>query len=89
MLLQNNICNIKITIDETYTLDSTDNKPYDVILNPHHFKRKNRYKTFSIQINLFYEVICVALVGDFYSYATDCAVLDHEILTILQNKTIV
>lgn len=89
MLLQNNICNIKISVDETYTVESADNNFYDLVLNPRHYKKNNMYKTFSIRIDLFYEVIRVALVGDFYSYDTDCAILDDKVLTILQNDAIV
>lgn len=34
MVLQNEKCYIEISIDETYTLDSTDNRLYDIVLNP-------------------------------------------------------
>lgn len=30
MILQNEICHIEINIDETYTVDSVDNRHYDV-----------------------------------------------------------
>lgn len=89
MLLQNQICQIKISIDETYTVESSDNIFYNIVLNPHYFKKNDMYKTFSIKIDLFYKEICVALIGSFYSYDTDCALLDNEILTILQNDAIV
>lgn len=89
MLLQNDRCKIKIAVDETYTLDSVDNKPYNRVINPLSLKRNDFYKVFSIEIALSHETISIALVGNFYSYDTDCAVLDHEILTILQNNVIV
>lgn len=88
MELQNDKCNVKISVDTTYTVDSTDNKPYDIELNLSHIGRSNFYKVLSITINLFYKQFQIALVGDFYSYEKDCAVLDDEILTILQNNTI-
>lgn len=47
------------------------------------------YKTFSIQIDLFYKIISIALIGDFYSSDKNCAVLEDETLTILQNDAIV
>ena len=47
------------------------------------------YKTFSIQIDLFSKTISIALIGNFYSYDIDCAVLEDKILTILQNDAIV
>lgn len=89
MLLENNICKIKICEDTTYTLESTDNKNYDLILNPQNLKRSSLYKVFSIYIDLFYEIISIALVGELYSDDTDCAILDKNILTILQNDVIV
>ena len=88
MILQNEICNIRISIDETFTVDSTDNKPYDLILNPYQIKHSDFYKVFAIEIDLYYKVMRIALIGDYYSYDDDCAVLDGEILTVLQNDTI-
>ena len=53
MVLENEKCCIEIKIDETYTVNSTDNHYYDVILNPCNYKQSNRSKTFSIHIDLF------------------------------------
>ncbi len=89
MVLQNNICNINISIDHTYTIESADNKSYDLIINPSHMNRNDMYRAFSIHINLFYKTISIVLIGDFYSYDTDCAILEEETLTILQNNTII
>ena len=88
MELQNDKCNVKISIDTTYTVDSADNQFYDMEINLRHIKNSDFYKVFSITIDLFYRQYRVALVGDFYSYDEDCAILDDEILTILQNDTI-
>lgn len=33
MILQNDICDVNISIDTTYTVESTDNKPYDLVIN--------------------------------------------------------
>ena len=89
MVLQNNICNINISIDHTYTIESADNKSYDLIINPIHLNRNDMYRAFSIEINLFYKTISIVLIGDFYSYDTDCAILEEETLTILQNNIII
>ena len=89
MILHNDICSINISIDTTYTVESTDNKPYDLVINPRHLKHSDMYKAFSIQIDLFSKTISIALIGDFYSYDKDCAVLEDKILTILQNDAIV
>lgn len=89
MELQNEVCYVKISVDEMYTVDSTDNKPYDLILNPDSYKHNDIYKVFSIEITNSSGKIRLALVGDFYSYDTDCAVLEDEVLTVLQNNSIV
>ncbi len=89
MLLQNDICKVNIAMDDTYTLKSADNKRYDLELNPCHFTRNDSYKVFSITIDLFYKKQSIAFVCDFYSYDTDCALLEKNILTILSNDTIV
>lgn len=89
MELQNEVCNVKISIDEMYTVDSTDNKFYDLILNPGSYKHSDMYKVFSIEIINSSGEIRLALVGDFYSYDTDCAVLEDEVLTVLQNDSII
>ena len=88
MILQNEICKIRISIDETFTVESTDNKLYDLVLNPYQIKHSDFYKVFAIEIDLYDKVMRIALVGDYYSYDDDCAVLDGEILTVLQNDTI-
>ena len=89
MILQNDICDVNISIDTTYTVESTDNKPYDLVINPRHLKHSDMYKVFAVQINLHSKTISIALIGDFYSYDKDCAVLEDKILTILLNDTIV
>ncbi|MDO4439476.1 MAG: hypothetical protein Q4B86_08585, partial [Eubacteriales bacterium] len=89
MILHNDLCSINISIDTTYTVESTDNKPYDLIINPGNLKRSDMYKVFSVQINLFSKTINIALIGDYYSYDEDCAVLEDTILTILQNDAII
>lgn len=67
MELQNEVCYVKISVDEMYTVDSTDNKPYDLILNPDSYKHNDIYKVFSIEITNSSGKIRLALVGDFYS----------------------
>lgn len=88
MVLENENCCVEIKVDETYTVDSTDNRHYDVVLNPCNFKKSDITKTFSIHIDLFEREIYIALVGPFYSYDDNCAVLEDKILTVLQNNTI-
>ena len=88
MLLENDISRIEITIDTTYTIDSADNRYYDFVLNPQNYKRDDYYKTLAIYIDLSYCEFTVAAIGSYYSYDFDCAVLENDILTVLQNDNI-
>lgn len=88
MKLQNELCTVQIEIDSTYTVESTDNRHYDLVLNPDCYKHNGVYKTLAIHIDMYFNTLDIALIGDFYSYDDDCAVLDGEILTVLQNNTI-
>lgn len=88
MLLENKNCHIEVKIDETYMVDSTDNRYYDVTLNPGHFSHNDLSKTLSIRVSLFASEFTIALIGSFYTYDSDCAVLDENTLTVLQGGTI-
>ena len=59
MILQNDICDVNISIDTTYTVESTDNKPYDLVINPRHLKHSDMYKVFAVQINLHSKTISI------------------------------
>ncbi len=83
MILQNEICHIEINIDETYTVGSADHRHYDVILNPGHYLHNDLSKTLSIHIDLYSRDFQVALIGPYYSYDLDCAVLQDDIFTLL------
>ena len=65
MVLENEKCSIEIKIDESYTVDSADNRHYDVVLNPGNYKRSDISKTFSIHVNLYESEFCIALIGPF------------------------
>lgn len=88
MKLTSEHCIIQISIDSTYTIQSADNKHYDLELNPQKYKHSDYYKVFSIHIDLFYKEIDIALIGDFYSYENDCAILNDNILTVKQGNLI-
>ncbi len=89
MLLSNELCNVQISIDNTYIVESADNKAYDIEINPHNMKHNDFYKVFAIEVDTFDKQIHIALVGECYSYETDCALLDGNILTVLSNNIIV
>ena len=85
MVLENERCRIEIKIDETYTVDSADNRHYDVTLNPDHYHHNDFSRTLSIHVDLFTSEFCIALIGPFCTYDSDCAILDNETLTVLQD----
>ncbi len=71
-----------------YTINSADNRYYDFVLNPDNYRRKDFSKTFAITIDIFSKTVYIALIGDFFSYDVNCAVIDGEILTVMQNDTL-
>ena len=85
--LQNDKYSIDIAEDTTFTLDSSDNKKYDRIMNPTDKKRSNMYKTLRISVkgNINKEI---ALIGDCCTCAQDCAILENDVLTLLLNDHI-
>lgn len=89
MHLENELCSIDITIDPVYTLSSSGNKQYDLEWNPENLHGDHDHNTtFAIQISSPTRVLNIALVGDLNSYDTNCAVLDGNVLTVMQDNTI-
>ena len=88
MILQNEICHIEINIDETYTVGSADNRHYDATLNPRDYRHNDLSKTLAIHISLYSKEYQIALIGPYHSYDSDCAVLEDDILTVLQDDMI-
>lgn len=88
MILSNELCDITITLDETYSVESSDNKMYDIELNPDNFKHSDFSHAFSIHVDLHDRKMDIALVGSGYSSVSDCAVLEENVLTIMQDKSI-
>lgn len=88
MFLENELYKVNISVDDTYTVDSADNKYYDIILNHHDLKRNDWSKTFCIEVDNSHNISKLALIGSFYSYDTNCAILNNSILTVLQDDVI-
>lgn len=88
MILENETCCIRIEIDETYTVDSVDNRYYDAVLNPEGYRHSDAYKVLSVWIDLFVSELRIALIGPYYTYDSACAVLDGKLLAVLQDNTI-
>lgn len=87
MKLESSEYKIRIKKDETYAVGSADNIHYDVILNPENKRHNDYYSVLAVKIDKFYEKTKIALIGDYYSYDTDCAFLENNTLTIMQNNT--
>ena len=87
MLLQNDKYTVEITEDQSYVIDSEDNKAYDFVMNPNHFGRNHWYKTLCIAIEGVKRVK-IALLGDCDTAERDCAILEGDILTVLLKDTV-
>lgn len=87
------LCNEKhdvtITVDPMFTLDSVDNNiDYDYVYNPHGYRKHDFSSTFCILNHTKGTDSAIALIGSHYCYDTACAVLNDNILTILQDTFI-
>ena len=85
--LQNEKYSVRITTAHTYIEESADNRSYDYILNPNGLTRNNMYSTLCISV-MGATNAEIALVGDYYTSDIDCAILEDNILTVLQNDYI-
>ncbi|MBD5082548.1 MAG: hypothetical protein HDT44_12400 [Ruminococcaceae bacterium] len=88
MILSNDLCTVTVSIDEQFTVNSADNKHYDMIYNLNNYRKSDHYTTTIINIDLSSKKISIALVGDYFSSDIDCALLDNEVLSVLQNRYI-
>jgi len=88
MFIENEIYKVKIIRDETFTLNSTDNKPYHCVFNPDDMKRSDYYKVLSITVEYFDSEKRIALIGSLFGADEDIALLDGNDLIILMNTTI-
>ncbi|GLB29457.1 hypothetical protein LAD12857_13800 [Lacrimispora amygdalina] len=88
MHLENDKYIVNIAVDTTYTVDSADNKPYDLVFNPDNMKHNDYSKTFCIEVVMQEQTKIMALIGGLYCYDSDCAILEGDILTVLQNNMI-
>lgn len=85
MVIESDFIKITIKEDKTYTINSVDNKPYGIILNPFKYTRNDYTKTMEIVIqNELFEEVRIALVGSMYGYDSECAVLnDKEVIVLI------
>ena len=88
MFLENDIYKINISKDETFTIDSTDNKPYDIILNPLNIKRSDYYKAISISIETASNQTNLVMVGSICGSVEDIAILEGSTLIVLMDTRI-
>jgi hypothetical protein len=88
MYLENDKYIVNIAVDPTYTVDSADNKPYDLVFNPANMKHNDYSKIFCIEVVMHEQTKTMALIGGSYSYDSDCSILEEDILTVLQNNMI-
>ena len=85
--LQNEKYHVNISTADTYTVESADNRSYDYILNPNKLGRNNMYRTLCVSVTGAQNAE-IALVGDYDTSEIDCAILEGDTLTVLQNDYI-
>lgn len=85
MFLENDIYHVRITIDSNFKGIGND---YDFVFWTKKYNREENFKVFRIEANHNDKSIFFALAGDINSYEENCAILEGNLLIVLQNKTI-
>ena len=84
--LENAVCRVLIAEDRTYTVNSADNRRYDTVLNPGNYSRRDRTVTLCIDIERLTGHLRIALIGGELTGVSRCAVLEGEVLPVLQDR---
>lgn len=88
--LQNEKFFVEISVDETYKIDSADNYKYDIVMNPAEIAvgdDADMYNALHITVK-GHSNAEFALVGSRYASPENCAILEDNILTVMQNDFI-
>lgn len=89
MRLKNGSYDVAVSIDPTYTLGSADNViQYDRVLTAYGLEKGDHYTTFCIRVIADEREFSIALIGGDNCDDSECAVLDGNVLTVLQNESI-
>ena len=89
MKLKNESYEVTISIDPTYTFGSADNVHYyDHVLVAHGLETNDYYSTFCIRVISGEREYSIALIGGNTSDDSECAVLEGNVLTVLQDEFI-
>ncbi len=90
MVLENERFQVTIVEDETYTIDSVDNRPYDIIWNPMALTRSNNMiRALSIEVCQGEKLYRGILLIESYMFDDDCVILADERLTVLGFQSLV
>lgn len=90
MNLFNDKYEINIKEDYVYTMNSTDNKSYDFVINSLP-KNTNHYTAFELEVFTYSNAseTSIVIIGDYASSIYNCAVLKDDELVVLQNEAII
>lgn len=89
MILSNQNYEVEIIKDRQYTLFSTDNKLYDVIIETEGYSRNDFICAYSVSVRGLMVDYKVAIIGRAYGKVENCAVLEDNGLVILIDNYLV
>ena len=87
MIIKNEFCQVEISCDEQYMIDSSNNRRYDLIFNPKKYTKNDMYNASCIEVK-GKNTYRLALIGNYYSYPENCAILEDKKLIMLKNYDI-
>lgn len=89
MELKNNKFSVEVALDEHFDLGSPVHSKYDLVVNVDDYTSKDFDKVLSLTVNHFDVEYRVALIGSGQSYPDNCAVLENEVLTVVQDNRVI
>ncbi|MCL2321739.1 MAG: hypothetical protein FWC47_06480 [Oscillospiraceae bacterium] len=89
MLIEDDTFKLRIVKDDSFKINSTDNLPYDIILNPNNFQSTDYYKAFYISIEKENIKKQIALIGSLFGADECVAILDSNDLIVIMNTSII
>ena len=87
MIIKNEFYQVRISCDDTYSLDSVKNRKYDIVLNPKGYEKDDMYNVSCVEVK-GKNSYKLALIGNHYSYHDNCAILEDKKLIVLKNYDI-
>ena len=88
MVLNDELYEIEVVMDDTYTFSSVGDQCYDYVYNPQHLTEEDFFSVFAVKIQSKEKMTRIAVIGSLCGTAENCVILNKGVLLVLQNDSI-